>query len=295
VPLSRRSLFAAFAQEPTFKTGVRVVNILASVRDKKGAMITGLTKDDFLLTEQGRPQTIQYFAREVDLPLTLALLVDTSMSQERVLTAERSASLRFLDQVLRVEKDKACVLQFDSRVIIRQMLTNNYNKLEEGLSLVDTPSNAELRQGAGGGTVLFDAIDTAARILFKDLDGRKALILLTDGVDFGSNSSILEAIDAAQKNDTLIYSILFADRNGHAGRRVLDRLSQETGGVCYEVSKRLSIDQIFALLQTELRSQYNLGYVSDQPVSTPEFRQLQLTTRRPGLQVQARNRYWARP
>ena len=295
MPISRRSLFAAFAQEPTFKTGVRVVNILAAVRDRNGAMVTDLTKEDFQLTEQGRPQIVQYFARQNDLPLTLGLLVDTSMSQDRVVLAQRGASLRFLDQVIRVDKDKACVLQFDSRVIIRQMLTNSYNKLEEALSLVDTPSNAELRQGAGGGTVLFDAIDTVARILFKDQEGRKALILLTDGVDFGSNSTLPETIDAAQKNDTLLYSILFADRNGDAGRRVLDRLSRETGGAFYEVSRRLSIDQIFTLLQTELRSQYNLGYVSDQPVTAPEFRKLQLTTRRPGLTVQARNRYWARP
>ena len=214
--MKRRTLlaapFVAYSQEVTFTAGVRVVNVLASVRDKNGAIIADLTKDDFLLSEQGRPQTIQYFSRDGDLPLTLGLLVDTSMSQERVLAAERSASLQFLDQVLRVEKDKVFVLQFDSRVLIKQMLTNSYNKLEEALTQVDTPTRGELRQGIGGGTVLYDAIDTAARFLLKDQTGRKALILLTDGVDYGSSSTLAEAIEAAQKQDTIIYSILFAEQ-----------------------------------------------------------------------------------
>ena len=294
--ISRRVLLAgsvgACAQ---FKADVRVVNVLASVRDKKGAIIGDLGKDDFVLLEQGRPQTISYFSRQGELPLTLGLLVDTSMSQERVLTAERSASLRFLDQVLRVEKDKVFVLQFDSRVVIRQTLTGDYNKLEAALSLVDTPSRSELQRGIGGGTVLFDAVDTGARVLLKDQTGRKALILLTDGVDYGSSSTLMEAVEAAQKNDTLIYSILFADRNGDNGRNVLVKLAHETGGAFYEVSKKLPIDQIYARIQDELRSQYNIGYVSDAPVKLSEFRKIQLTVKQKGLNVQARDRYWARP
>jgi VWFA-related protein len=175
------------------------------------------------------------------------------------------------------------------------MLTNDYNRLEAALSLVDTPSREEQRRGIGGGTVLFDAIDTAARILFKDVTGRKALILLTDGVDYGSSSTLTEAIDAAQKNDTLLYSILFADRNGQNGRRVLETLAHETGGAFYEATKRFSIDRIYELIQAELRSQYNLGYVSDSPPAVSEFRKISLTTRQKGLVVQARERYWARP
>lgn len=299
LPITRRALiaapFAAYAQEVTFTTGVRVVNVLASVRDKKGAIIADLTKDDFLLSEQGRPQNIQYFSRQGDLPLTLGLLVDTSMSQEHVLVAERSASLRFIDQVLRVDKDKVFVVQFDSRVLIQQTLTNSYIKLEEALTQVDTPSRSELRRGiGGGGTMLYDAVDTAARILLKDQTGRKALILLTDGVDYGSNSTLAEAVDAAQKQDTIIYSILFADRNGDSGRGALVKLARETGGAFYEVSKKLPIDHIYTLIQNELRSQYNLGYVSNIPVEISEFRKIQLTTRRKELVVQARDRYWAR-
>jgi len=284
----------AAAARGQFTAGVKVVNVLASVRDRKGAIIADLTKDDFVLLEQGRAQNIQYFSRQGDLPLSLGLLVDTSMSQEHVLTAERTASLRFLDQVLRPDRDQVCVLQFDSRVVIRQTLTNSYTKLETALSLVDTPSRGELQRGIGGGTVLFDAVDTAARFLLKDRTGRKAVILLTDGVDYGSSSTIAEAIESAQKNDTLVYSILFADRNGDAGRGALVKLSRETGGAFYEVSKKLPIDRIYALIQDELRSQYNLGYVSDKPVELSEWRKIQLTVKQKGLVVQARDRYWAR-
>ena len=284
----------AAAARGQFTAGVKVVNVLASVRDRKGAIIADLTKDDFLLLEQGRAQNIQYFSRQGDLPLSLGLLVDTSMSQEHVLTAERTASLRFLDQVLRPDRDQVCVLQFDSRVVIRQTLTNSYTKLETALSLVDTPSRGELQRGIGGGTVLFDAVDTAARFSLKDQTGRKAVILLTDGVDYGSSSTIAEAIESAQKNDTLVYSILFADRNGDAGRGALVKLARETGGAFYEVSKKLPIDRIYALIQDELRSQYNLGYVSDKPVELSEWRKIQLTVKQKGLNVQARDRYWAR-
>lgn len=284
----------AVAARGQFTAGVKVVNVLASVRDRKGAIIADLTKDDFVLLEQGRPQNIQYFSTQGDLPLSLGLLVDTSMSQEHVLTAERTASLRFLDQVLRPDRDQVCVLQFDSRVVIRQTLTNSYTKLETALSLVDTPSRSELQRGIGGGTVLFDAVDTAARFLLKDRTGRKAVILLTDGVDYGSSSTIAEAIDSAQKNDTLVYSILFADRNGDAGRGALVKLARETGGAFYEVSKKMPIDRIYALIQEELRSQYNLGYVSDRPVELSEWRKIQLTVKPKGLSVQARERYWAR-
>jgi len=294
--LRRSLLFAPLAaQEVTFKTSVRVVNVLASVRDKKGAIIANLAKEDFLLAENGRPQTIQYFSSQGDLPLSLALLVDTSMSQDRVLTAERSASLRFVDQVLRPDKDQVCIVQFDSRVIIRQTLTNSYVKLESALSEVDTPSRSELERGiGGGGTVLYDAVDTAARFLLKERTGRKAAILLTDGVDYGSSSSFAEAIESSQKNDTILYSVLFADRNGHLGRRALEKLSHETGGAFYEVTKRLTIDRIYALIQDELRSQYNLGYVSNIPVEVSEFRQIQLTARHKDLKVQAPIRYFAR-
>jgi len=288
----------AQAQEaPTFSVGVNVVNILANVMDKHGAIVRDLRQNDFAVLEDGRAQTIRYFARQTDLPLTLGLLVDTSMSQEHVLDAERSASFRFLDQVLRESKDQIFVMQFDLAVLTRQPLTSSYKDLNDALAQVNTPSRRELQNGGDRGTLLYDAVIKASDDIMRRQHGRKALILLTDGDDNGSDATLENAIDAAQRADTLIFSILFSDSGfGHGpGRSILEHLSRETGGGFFEVSKKLPIDKIYAIIQDELRSQYSLGYVSDRAATTAEFRKLQLKVSTPGLQVQARDRYWAQP
>jgi VWFA-related protein len=290
----------AFAQqEPVFSTEVKVVNVLATVRDRKGAIVTSLGQDDFSIVEDTHPQTVRYFARETDLPLTIGLMVDTSASQRRVLDAERGASFRFLDQVLREDKDQVFIMQFDSAVQLRQALTSSRRQLNDALSYVDTETESQLRLQNGGGTLLYDAVAKASNEIMKGRQGRKALILLTDGVDFGSYGTPDQAIAAAQRADTLVFSILYSDPGAYGflggpdGRGVLERISSETGGGFFEVSKKRTIDQIFADLEAELRSQYNLGYVSDQPVRISEFRALHVTVKQKGLLVQARRRYWA--
>ncbi len=298
VPLFLALSVSSFAQEtPTFTIGVNVVNVLANIMDKRGAIIRDLEQADFNILEDGRPQTIRYFARQTDLPLTLGLLVDTSMSQDRVLDAERAASFRFLDQVLREKKDQVFVMQFDSALLTRQELTSSYRDLNEALTEVNTPSRRELENGGGSGTKLFDCVVQASNDTMVKQHGRKALILLTDGDDNDSDSTLANAIDAAQKADTLIFSILFSDAGiGHGpGQHILQHLSRETGGGYFEVSKKQSIDQIFNAIQDELRSQYSIGYVSDKPPTIGEFRKIQLKVVRPGLVVQARDRYWAQP
>jgi VWFA-related protein len=298
-------------EEPTFSTDVKVVNVLATVVNQKGEIIRDLTKDDFSLLENGRPQTLRYFSRESNLPLTLGLMVDTSMSQRRVMDAERGASLRFLDQVVRPAADQVFIMQFDMAVQMCQALTSSLKKLDDALAFVDTPTRQDLANQSGGGTLLYDAVITASKSVMKSLRGRKALIVLSDGVDIGSEATLTDAIEAAQRADTLVYSILFSDANaygiplgplighrsipmgGREGRGALMRISKETGAGFFEVSKKQSIEQTFDLIQEELRSQYSLGYVSDQPVHISEFRKIQLTTRQKGLAVQARDRYWA--
>jgi VWFA-related protein len=290
--------------EPTFSTDVRVVNVLATVRDQHGRIIRDLAQADFSVSESGRPQAIRYFSRESDLPLTLGLMVDTSISQQRVIDAERGASMRFLEQVLRESKDHVFLMQFDMTVRTCQDLTSSRRKLEEALAFVDTPSRKELRNQYGGGTLLYDAVVEASKRIMKNQSGRKALIVLSDGVDTGSEATLTEAIEAALRTDTLIYSILFADpgyyggplfgrMSGAAGRKALMRLSAESGGGFFEVSKKQSIDDAFAILEEELRSQYSLGYVSDVPLRIAEFRKIQLTVDQKGFVVQARDRYWA--
>ncbi|MEP6716910.1 MAG: VWA domain-containing protein [Terriglobia bacterium] len=276
--------------EPTFRTGTKVVNVLATVLNKDGQITRDLTKEDFQILENGRPQTIRYFSRQSDLPLTIGLMVDTSMSQVRVMDAERAASFRFLDRVLRADKDQVFVMQFDMAVQLAQPLTSSMENLRTSLRFVDTPSRSQLRAQYGGGTLMFDAIVNGSKNVLKDVTGRKALIILSDGGENGSDATLQDAIDAAHRADTLIYSILFG---GTEGRGILQRLSRETGGGFFEVTKRLNIDQIYDFIQEELRSQYSLGFVSEVPVRISEFRKLQLVTKQKGLTVQARDRYWA--
>jgi VWFA-related protein len=295
------SIRCARAQDdPVFSTGVKVVNVLATVHNKKGTLVGNLNQDDFSLAEDGRPQTIRYFARESDLPLTLGLMIDTSASQRHVLDAERGASLRFLDQVVREKKDRVFIVQFDSNVQIPQPLTSSVGKLNDVLAYVDSETNSQLRVQNGGRTLLYDAVVEAADKVMSKLTGRKALIVLSDGVDFGSTTTLNDAVEAAQRADTLIYSILYADPSAYGfgggadGARVLERMSNESGGGFFEVSKKQPVEQVFAIVQEELRNQYNLGYVSDKPVAVSEFRTIRLTAKQKGLVVQARHQYWAR-
>jgi VWFA-related protein len=203
----------------TIKKDVNVVNVLTTVRNKQGQIVNTLAKDDFKLADDGRPQTIKYFAKVTDMPLTLGLLVDTSLSQRRVLEQERTASYTFLEDLLREWKDKAFVLHFDSEVELLQDLTNKRPKLEAALQKLEVPEPRQ-SQGSGqqprGGTLLNDAIFLASDEVMSKQQGRKALIVLSDGVDQGSKVSLTRAIEAAQRSDTLVYAILFADPQAYS-------------------------------------------------------------------------------
>jgi VWFA-related protein len=290
-----RASRAIAQQEPTFSSGVQVVSLLATVRNKKNEILRDLDKDDFVVLENGRPQTIRYFTRESDLPLTIGLLIDTSLSQTRVLDAERGASLRFLDQVLRENKDHVFIMQFDITVQTRQPLTGSRRDLNDALAFVDTPTRNQLRSQYGGGTRLFDSVVDSSQDIMKKQQGRKAVIVLSDGGENGSDATLSDAIDAAQRAETLVYTILFSDGSYGSDRGVMQRLAKETGGGYFEVSKKLTIDQVFALIQEDLRSQYSIGYVSDRPATVSEFRKIQLTVKRAGLVVQSRDRYLVGP
>ena len=328
------------AQPPTISINVKVVNVLATVRDKHGEIVRNLTKDDFVLEEDDRPQTIRYFSRETDLPLTLGLLVDTSLSQRRVLDQERSASSTFLDQVLRVDKDVAFVIHFDREVELLQDLTSSRQKLQAALALLQTPQlhRADQEGGSnspggnspdsypgsdrqGGGTLLYDAVYLASNELMTKQQGRKALIVLSDGVDRGSKETLASAVEAAQRANTLVYSILFASeqpygggygsrgmggmgrRGGRPGRypqqerpdgkKILDQISKQTGGRLFEVSKKLPIEQIYGQIQDELRNQYSLGYTPDRADAGAGYHKIHLTTKQKDLIVQARDGYYA--
>ena len=317
-----------------------MVSMLAAVRDKHGHLANNLNKDDFVVEQDGHPQTITYFVQESNLPLTLGLLVDTSMSQRRVLDQERGASHAFLDHVLREDKDKAFVIHFDYEVELLQDLTSSRQKLEAALDALGEPEFAQTGGGGsssggssgggrggygrgGGGTLLYDAVYLASNEIMKKQQGRKALIILSDGVDRGSKESLQNSIETAQRADTLVYSILFADKEGYGngggyggghgggggigggghrrypqesrpdGRKILEQISRETGGRFFEVSKKMPIEQIYADLDEELRNQYGLGYVPDKADVAPGYHKIHLTVKPKDLTVQTRDGYYA--
>ena len=317
-----------------------MVNIFATVRDKKGQIVKDLTKEDFALDEEGHPQVIRYFARETDLALTLGLLVDTSGSQRNVINDERTASQGFFNQVVREDRDLAFLIHFDKEVELLQDLTPSRAKLEKALDLLQVTEPQLQRQRGGGyppddgsgsgsgqrgGTHLYDAMKLAADELMVKQKGRKALVLLTDGVDRGSRYTLFEAISAAQRADTLVYSILFAGSNGYNnngygpgmgrhrggmgypgggggypngggnhgdGKKVLEQIARETGGRFIEVSHHLPIDKVFAEIEEELRSQYSVGYTPSEAGETAAYRHIHLTVKKKDLVVQAREGYY---
>ncbi len=210
----------------TIKKDVNVVNILATVRDKQGQIVTTLNKDDFQLEVDGKPQTIRYFARVTDTPLTLGLLVDTSYSQRRLLDKERTASYTFLNDLLNESRDKAFVMHFDFDVELLQDLTSSRPRLQNALQKIESPVPQQMQtsgspypgQGGGrggGGTKLYDAIFLACDEITAKIQGRKAIIILSDGVDQGSKVGMMRAIEAAQRANTLVYTILFADKGAY--------------------------------------------------------------------------------
>jgi VWFA-related protein len=284
------------AQDSTFSADVKVVSLLAAVHDRDGKFVKDLTKGDFTVEEDGHPQTIRYFAQESNLPLSIGLMVDTSCSQIRVLEAERTASYKFLDQVLRGE-DVAFVLHFDYKVSLLQGFTSSREELQTAFSKLSRPQHCN--------TVLFDAIHDASEQLMKKQGGRKAFVVLSDGGDVRSKHSIVTAIEFAQRADTIIYSVLFS--NGWRslgmpgigtalylaqGRSVMQRLARETGGGYFAVSKDKSIEQIYAEIEEELRNQYSIGYTPDRPESDKKFRKIELTAKRPDLVVRTREGYY---
>ena len=222
---------------------VKVVTLPVTVRDKKGKIVRDLTKDDFTLQEDGRPQTIRSFASNADLPLTLGLLVETSSSQDKVLDAERNASRSFLEQMLVQAKDKAFLIHFDHEVELLQDLTSSKEKLQKALDLLKTPSdrerandpndpaNSPSKSDSQHGTQLYDAVFLASNELLKKQPGRKALIILSDGVDRGSKTYLDGASEAAQRADTAVYTIYFAEPRHND--RDQQGAGQRQGGVGY--------------------------------------------------------------
>ena len=364
---------APAATASTLNVDARLVNIPVVVHDKKGALVQNLTQDNFVLQVDGHPQTIRYFNRDTDLPLTLGLLVDVSLSQRDAIDDERTASFAFLDDML-TGRDKAFVVQFARQTDLLQDVTSSKPKLQAGLKQLETPASGgdydttssgpnSSDTGSGrsgdsstrarrGGTTLYDALFLASDELMSKQTGRKAIVILSDGVDSGSKESLASSIEAAQRADTIVYAIYFkgretaggfnnqnpgrqggggypggrgggggggfpggggsypggGGRGGGQGRqpeslpshidgkKVLQRMADETGGGLFEVSKKETFAEIYRQIGDELRAEYRLGYTPDKETASDGYHRivLSLTKSSPkDLFLQTRDGYYS--
>jgi VWFA-related protein len=328
------------APTTTLSVDVKVVNLPVTVRDKHGKIVTNLSKDDFVLEEDGKPQTINYFKQENNLPLTVGLLVDTSMSERDNLDKERAASRTFLDQMITRPTDRAFVVE------LLQDLTADHGKLEKAVGEIDstsavqsTPTSDQDSGGShtrrGAGTLLYDAIFLACDEVMKKQTGRKAVVVLTDGEDRGSQETLNSAIESAQRSETVVYTIYYGGHEDHDnsgfnngggrggypgggypgsrypgggypggsryprqtetrpdGKKILQRIAQETGGRYFEVKKKDSVDDVYAAIAEELRTQYMLGYTPPKDQSSG-YHSIHLTTKNKDQSVQTRAGYYS--
>jgi VWFA-related protein len=285
---------------PTISTDVNLVTLLATVHDRDGRIMNNLTRDDFVLKEDGVPQKIRYFSRESDLLLTIGILVDTSRSQRGVLEQESMASNKFLDQVLHEGKDQAFVAHFDTRVETLQGLTSSRTELASALGQLTIPDQVA--------TLLYSAVRESSNNVMSKQPGRKAIILLTDGVAFKDPASIESAVESAQRADTILYSIRFSDpveayrpiraavlaAAKERGKQELERMAKETGGVSYAVTRSQTIEAIYTEIETSLRNQYSIGYTPPRAGADGKYHKIKLTTNDRHLIVDSRDGYYAK-
>jgi VWFA-related protein len=296
----------------TFKLQVNLVDVFFTVKDKNGTLVPHLNKNDCTVLEDKQPQTWKSFITENNLPLTLGILLDTSGSMQYVLPMEQQAGAQFLDRVLK-SKDEAFLLSFDVNVDLLQDFTNSPHQLARAMSKAEI--NTAGGNGAGGlpgagggpiptigdpkGTLLYDAIYLASKEKLTQESGRKALIILTDGEDQGSRTKISEAIAAAQRSNAMIYIILIADTSfyggwGYSGYSAASKLAQETGGRVINVGTNgKKLEQAFAQIEDELRTQYAGTYTPSNAKMDGTYRHLSLECRGDGLKVQTRKGYYA--
>jgi VWFA-related protein len=275
-------------EEPTIKFGTKLVNVLFSVQDKQNHYLNDLKQEDVQILENGQPQDIFTFKRELDLPLTMAILVDVSGSEEFMLPQLKDSGGRFVESVVRPAKDTVAVIKFEGEATVMQELTSNPKRVRKALEDIafiaappvsiyggaTPPINGGSRQG---GTSLYDSvIATSADLLAKE-PGRKTIILLTDGVDTTSRMKLDEAINESLRAEVVIYSIGIGDQGrGGVDEGVLKKLSESTGGRAVFPKNPRDLDKAFAQLEQDLRQQYLLAYEPKNEATDGSFRKLEI-------------------
>lgn len=301
LPALRPARLAAQTADGTFTLSVnaQVVTVPVTVRDAKGNLVKDLTKDDFTLAEDGKPQRIRYLSVDHDRALTMALLIDTSGSQKDYIKKERAASRTFLDTMLTRPDDTALIVRFDNALALLAKPTSSKADLQAALEHLEDPH--EPRLNPPGGTLFYDALELTCKRVLHDVDGRKAMVVLTDGRDDGSVATLESAIDAAQRSDTVVYSILYTDNadsfishgasDPQRGKNILASLSDATGGHLFEVSRRHPLEKIFEDIAEEMRTQYVLAYTPPKGLGAG-FRTIEVKGRDKTWKIQTRAGYF---
>lgn len=282
------------------KINVNLVRLYVTVRDKHGAIVTGLGKSDFKVYEDGVEQKIAFFSRDMTDPITLAMMIDTSASQQHLLDAEKETAARFIRDILKKD-DLASVISFDTNVNLLADFTDDQEVLQSAIQKAEInapvalgPTNANLP-----GTVLYDAIAQISNGKLTDEAGRKALIILTDAEDEGSQETLRGAIEAAQDANAVIHVLLIAERMGYfmagqmyTGGSVAHEMAEQTGGRVIPIRNGGDLDKAFDEISEELRSQYIIAYYPANTAANGTYRKIKVTTK-PDLRVLTRQGYYA--
>jgi VWFA-related protein len=276
---------------------VNLVNLFATVRDKHKAIVTGLKQDDFQVYEDGQLQEITYFSAESNLPITVGMLMDTSGSEYYMLSGEKEAGSRFLARVMR-KGDLAMVMSFDTDVDLLADFTDDRGMLNRAINRaqINAPSGGMIAQGplpssGTGGTNFYDAVYLAAHDKLSSEAGRKAIIVLTDAEDTGSKLNLQDAIEAAQRTDTVVHILLVAADGGD--QTVAKRLTDETGGRMIVVRSEKNLEQAFDQISEELRSQYTVGYSPSNKKHDGSYRKIKMEMKDKDYSVLTRRGYYA--
>lgn len=286
------------------KIGAQLVTVPFNVTDKKNRYINDLTKDDLELSEDGKPQQLFSFERQTDLPITIAMLIDISGSQEYTLPAEKAAGQRFFRKVLRPNKDIAAVVTFEHESVLVQDLTSNVEKLQQAIDDVrisvtnvstgTVGGTPPIINSGAGSTSMYDSIYSVSSDLLRREAGRRVIILITDGHDTSSSVKLRDAIERTWRNEVIVYSIGIGDPSYGVNSGELKKIASETGGRAFFPRNEEDLDKAFALIDEDLRSQYIGTYTSSNEARDGSFRTIQVKVKtRKDLTVRHRRGYFA--
>ena len=274
--LSSALVTSLAAQDTTLHVDVKLVNVFANVTDRNGAFVGGLTRDDFSVTEDGHPQQIAVFEKQSELPLNLTLAIDTSGSVQKDLSEEAAAARRFAHALVRAQ-DQMSVMQFATEVRALTPFTNKLSQIDHSLS--------QLR--GGWATALYDAIQQGSERL-GPMEGRKVLVVISDGDDTAKNTTYAEALEQALRDEVMIYSLIDVPIEASAGRstggeHALITLAEQTGGKYFYVNEG-GLDKAFAKVSDDLRTQYLIGYYPHDQKPGSVFHRIRVTVPRVSAQ-----------